>query len=267
MTMRDIQLSICRTLTSIGEPMTVQDLAGEIAVYDSRTQAAMLEAIRILAQHQCIVYDGQTVRATEATKAYMRKPARLSLGLADAIARGLVADLQDLPSVQRLEIGGSIRRRKPIVHDIELVAQVAPAQSTLFGGIDPKAPSMTLTNALRARADTVIRSGPSMTSVILSEPESGRVQVDLFLTADPAAWGMLFFIRTGSLDFVKRALGYWKRATNGGECSDLRLRLADGTPLDTPDEQAVFSQISDHAVKAGMQPVQYIPPQKRTARK
>ena len=103
-----------------------------------------------------------------------------------------------------------------------------------------------------------------MTRVIISEHQV-PVKVDLFQTADPACWGMLYFIRTGSADFVRRALHYWHRAT-AGECNGLRLRLAGNRPVDTPEEDDVFRVISEHAVRAGLRPVPFVPPERRTSR-
>lgn len=266
MTHRDLQLTIVTSLQQIGEPVSIQDLAAEIAAYDSRMQAAMLASVEALARHSCIIVDGDQVSLTSQAEAYLSQPRPLSLRLATDVSASLIRDLDSLPTVQRLEIAGSVRRHKGMVHDIELVALVESQQQNLFGGKDRSAPAMDLTCALRERADTVLKTGPSMTSVIISEPETGHIQVNLFQTADPACWGMLYFIRTGSADFVRRALGYWKTVSAGGECSDLRLRTAGGKALDTPEEKDVFRVLSDHATAARMKPVPYIPPEKRIAR-
>lgn len=164
---------------------------------------------------------------------------RRALDVMRPIAEGLKTDLG--PLAMRLEIAGSIRRGKDQVHDIELCALVEPAPALFHLAQD--APDLHLRDALVARAQVVVKSGSKYTQVILDDPAAGGVAVDLFQTVAPHQWGMMYFIRTGSADFVKRALGHWKTLSNGGYCAANQLRFPDGTLQQTPEEADVFAAL------------------------
>jgi len=183
------------------------------------------------------------------------KAARHALDAIEPLAKQLVTDLEHLAI--RLQIGGSIRRRKPDVGDIELVALVHP-EASLLPAAAP-VPDMRLTEALKARADTVVRSGHKHTQVIIQDPDLGPVTVDLWQTHKPECWGRLLFVRTGSSDFVKRADAYYKQHS-GGRITDLRYYDADGQPQPTFSERDVFTLL-DHV---GPARVPYVPPERRT---
>ena len=263
-----LQLDIVHALIAAEGKSTVPPLFADFGVGGSpRGMRDILNALQPLEDHGVIRRVQNDIHLTEAGAAMAGDHAerRLPLEVAEPIARQLVRDLQEIPGVISLQIAGSIRRRKESIGDIELVALVDAAQADLFG--KPSAsPVMALTCALRARADKVIAAGGAMTRVIISEPEVGRVKVDLFQTCRPECWGMLYVIRTGSADWVRRMLAYWKRCTGGGECKNLRLRLADGTEVDTPEEEDVFGVISRHSTAAGLRPVPFVPPERRTPR-
>jgi len=150
------------------------------------------------------------------------------------------------PLCARIEIAGSIRRQCPTCGDIELCAIV---------------PDGGATEALNLSAALPIRSGQKYTQVIVDIADLGPVTVDFFCTTDPTAWGMLYFIRTGSADFVKRALGYWKKISDGGECRELHLYTGNDTPVPTPEEADVF-----RALSTPERPVAFIPPERRVPR-
>jgi len=169
------------------------------------------------------------------------------------VAEQLQADLD--PLAVRLEIAGSIRRRKCEVRDIELCAMVSSAPALLPNL--PLEPDFRLMEALVARAEVTVKRGSKYAQVILLDEAIGPVKVDLFQTTDPAQWGLLHFVRTGSADFVQRALGYWQKISGGGRCKDLRFHRPDGTLVDTPDERAVFNALN----------CPFVPPQRRIPRK
>ncbi len=112
----------------------------------------------------------------------------LTLAAADKLAAKIRFEL--MPFCERIEIAGSIRRRRPLVNDIDLVAMPLPDQ----------------VNALRARVlryTTPISDGKE---VILSRLANG-VQLDLWLAERPKKdlfsetatnFGALFLSRTGS---------------------------------------------------------------------
>lgn len=119
-----------------------------------------------------------------------------------AIAQAYMREF--LPACERIEIAGSLRRGKPDVKDIELVAIPKPfSASDLFGQ-----PIATM-NALTALIDVgfldllpghdykVIKGGPKYKQIALPE----GINLDLFIVTPPAQWGVLFTIRTGPADF------------------------------------------------------------------
>lgn len=98
------------------------------------------------------------------------------------------------PSCQRIEVAGSLRRRRPEVGDIELVCIPKP-QEDLFGemqyylfGIDQALEKSGLKREL---------DGPRQKRIKI-----GRTYCDLFITT-PEKWGVIFTIRTGDSEFSR----------------------------------------------------------------
>lgn len=134
------------------------------------------------------------------------------------------------------EIAGSIRRQKEFCGDIELVSIPDPKQ-------------------LFALADLVNkRWGPPEIGKFPSKYTRirGGMALDLFWTS-ASCWGVCFFVRTGSAEFVRRGFARWGKVSKGGHSEDCRFRLNNGTLIDTPEEQDVFK-----ALKAP-----FVPPEKR----
>src|SRR6185295_1618805 len=112
----------------------------------------------------------------------------LILKQADKLAAKIVAELA--PFCEQIEVAGSIRRRRPVVNDIDIV--VLPLADQV--------------NALRERVlrnTDPISDGPQ---VILTRLSNG-VQVDLWIaerpkkdlfSSVPTNFGVLFLTRTGS---------------------------------------------------------------------
>lgn len=152
------------------------------------------------------------------------------------MACGLVERLR--PACQRIEIAGSIRRKKTMIGDIEIVAIPTPI-TDLFG--EPA--GTTLVDAtLAAWPVRLIKNGQKYKQFQF-EGKSGEVYtVDLFLQPSPATWGVNFMIRTGSPEFSKRMVT--KRSLGGYMPDDLRVDEArvwrNGVVLDTPEEADVF---------------------------
>lgn len=124
------------------------------------------------------------------------------LSEAEAIARRCVETLR--PYCDRIEIAGSIRRRKPEPGDIEIVA--------IPNGYE-----------LRDMLEEVVETGrdprfapavESLGTVLKGNPHSGRfiqvalpegITLDLFL-ATPENWGLIFAMRTGPAEYSHRVL-------------------------------------------------------------
>lgn len=136
------------------------------------------------------------------------------------------------PNCERIELAGSLRRRKPLVGDIELVA--IPCRPTDLLGAPLTGPTY-LDRFLDDRAVHFTKRGEKYQQFAY-----GRYTVDLFL-ATPATWGSIFTIRTGSADFSRwlvtaqpHGAAPWGLVFQGG-----RLH-AHGRPLATPEEVDVF---------------------------
>lgn len=168
------------------------------------------------------------------------------------------------PACERLSVAGSIRRRKPDVGDIEVVAiPTLIAQPDLFGG-DGGEPR----NLLEERVEELLAAEdltPRRNKV--GQPALGRQNklltfrgfaLDLFIT-DADRWAVTFAIRTGPSDFshalvTPRNQMARDRETGGSICAGLchpwlevkgwRVRHRDDHEVyPTPTEESVFKQL------------------------
>ena len=100
------------------------------------------------------------------------------------------------PYCERIEIAGSIRRRKPECGDIELVAipKIEPVVDLLGETVDQRS----LLDQVLLDRYTVLKGKDKYKQVLVDD-----VPVDIFIQPDPATWGVNFAIRTGSADFAK----------------------------------------------------------------
>lgn len=161
------------------------------------------------------------------------------------------------PAMDRIEVAGSIRRQKPIVGDIELVAIVADREKLL-----------------KLVGDVGQTIKPSVPGVIpwTPKPESRYIRVrleegmnlDLFI-ANPDNWGGLFLMRTGSASgsdgnafngFVPGCFSRWKKLSGGGRMTEVMPTMPDGTQLPVYEEQDFFDLLE----------MDFVPPVERTAR-
>jgi DNA polymerase/3'-5' exonuclease PolX len=142
------------------------------------------------------------------------------------------------PHCDRIEIAGSIRRKKPFVKDIEIVAIPKPYDVGLF----------------ESGIATVVKEWPKVkgelpckyTQRILPE----GIALDLFF-ADKENWGLIYAMRTGSADYSHKVLGTgWVqsgyRSVEGYLCSN-------GKRIAVPEEEDLFRLIG----------VNYVEPEKR----
>ena len=147
------------------------------------------------------------------------------------VAERLVAALR--PHCLRIEIAGSLRRERPLVGDIEIVA--IPIRPTdLFGApVKGKTP---LDVFLDSKGITFTRRGERYQQFAY-----GRHTVDLFLpTAE--TWGSIFTIRTGSWEFSRWLVT--SQAAGGAAPNTIQPRdgrlYESGRLLATPEEVDVF---------------------------
>ncbi len=150
------------------------------------------------------------------------------------IANDLLLRLR--PLCERVEIGGSIRRGKADVKDIEIVA-VPNFQTDMFGGT-------LLNHSLDIfpweHEGAVEKNGHKYKKVALN----AGINLDVFIVTPPAQWGVQMVIRTGPSDFshwivTKKSLGgalpdaYFVK---DGSIWDGR----DGSKFNTPEEKDFF---------------------------
>lgn len=93
---------------------------------------------------------------------------------------------------QRIEIAGSIRREKPEVGDIEIVA-IPCFIADLFG-----VPSQSALDTLDWNDfGGVVKAGSKYKQIKLHQ----GVNLDLFIVTPPAQWGVQFILRTGPKEY------------------------------------------------------------------
>jgi len=189
--------------------------------------------------------------------------------VADQVRRHLV------PHCHRIEIAGSIRRCRPDVGDIEIVALPRRGEVTPPGSLFPVEGSMLHDWAMHEAVAAGIRwikPGTSVlqpwepnpdarylraalptTKVVMGVGDVETIQegtLDLFL-ATPENWGLILLIRTGSWAFSRALVTHSRRA--GYPCEDGYLRH-DGKLVETPEEEDVFDLLG----------LEWVEPQQRT---
>jgi DNA polymerase/3'-5' exonuclease PolX len=175
--------------------------------------------------------------------------ARIPLAEAEALA----AELVDLlaPFCQRLEIVGSIRRRKPDVGDIELLAiPILDLEFDLFGDATGAAASLLDDQCLvlleqGTLAHRLDKNGRSAFGSRYKRLLYKGVGLDLFSCLPPAQWGVLSVIRTGSSSFAHRLVS----PTERGGWMPPRCHISDGALwrdgqiVETREEAGLFREI------------------------
>lgn len=127
---------------------------------------------------------------------------RIPLAEAQAVAEQFIRRIRDV--CVRVEVAGSIRRQRPDVGDIEIVAiaHIEPPFPDMFGApvlgsdvdrLHERLNSMLLTDEVRKREP--VAWGPKHKRLIYA-----GCPVDLFVTTE-AQWGVILAIRTGPADF------------------------------------------------------------------
>lgn len=162
------------------------------------------------------------------------------------------------PTCVRLEIAGSIRREKPEVKDIELVAVVedydkAFSALTQFGKfIKPGVPDIIPWPA---------RAGGRYYRMLLNE----GVKLDFFV-ASPKNWGGVFAMRTGSATgpdgnpfqgFIPGMYKRWKKISGGGRMTEALPTYPTGEQISLPEEEDFFKVLQ----------VQWVHPSERVSSK
>lgn len=169
----------------------------------------------------------------------------LPLAVARDVANQLVGYLK--PNCKRIEVAGSIRRCKPEIGDIEIMAVPTVA---LYDQLDEWLATGQIRHADPKRWGNRQRSFMLSTGRVTITPLDGKqylnfnesFQVDLFLQPDPSTWGVNMLLRTGSAEFSRKMVT--KRSAGGfmPDCYQVRdARVWAGAKLlETPEEQDIF---------------------------
>lgn len=154
-----------------------------------------------------------------------------------AQATRIAAELMELlhPACERIDIAGSIRRRRPDVADVELVLvpRITPTARDLFGNVVATENELdTLCQALKAQG--LLRDRPDRNGTPAWGSRHKRAlykgfPVDLFSVIEPAQHGVVMVLRTGCAEFSKRVV---TQAKKGGSLPD-RFFVRDGALWET----------------------------------
>ena len=119
------------------------------------------------------------------------------------IAQRVKATLE--PYCERIEIAGSVRRRKAEVKDLEIVAIPKVMKTGLFDSVMERHPGF----CKAVEQWPAIKGKPTGKYTQRTLPEG--LVLDLFM-AEANNWGLILAIRTGSADYSHRVLaGGWVR--------------------------------------------------------
>lgn len=174
---------------------------------------------------------------------------KMPLDEALKIAEDVVKELS--PYCERIEIAGSIRRRKSTVKDIEIVC--IPKQkeivardlfdSTVSYVRDPKFVS-TINNWKKVKG---CPAKGKYTQRVLPQ----GIKVDIFTTS-PEQWGLTLAIRTGSADYTRFALMVGLKKVGCKSIEGMVMRNRKMIPI--REEKELFDLLG----------IDYLPPEKRS---
>jgi len=127
---------------------------------------------------------------------------------AEALAEACVNLLE--PKCYEIKYAGSIRRMKPEVGDIEIVADPMPGvpDDQLFALPAPNKSALDYFDY--SKIGKIVKNGPRYKKIELPE----GINLDLFIVLPPATFGVILAIRTGPADFSRlmvthRSTGGW----------------------------------------------------------
>lgn len=181
---------------------------------------------------------------------------RWPLAEAEGIAGELLALLAS--SCERIEIAGSIRRKKSTCGDVELLCIPKPSDNLFHtDALDEGVTALLVASppilAMRPSIKGITAYGPK--NKLLVHVKSG-IGVDIFST-DAENWGMALLIRTGSREFNIRVMARLKQLGMSGHAypkpGQGAITSSSGADIFCPDEDIVFRNLG----------WAYLPPEKR----
>lgn len=155
------------------------------------------------------------------------------------------------PGCKRIQIAGSVRRKKLAVDDIELVAEplIVPVLNLFGDQIGEHNLLHELLESLKANGrigldDQVRRDGLRYKRFVHSDHSDLRaISIDLFIVIPPAQWGVILALRTGPALYSQWLVT--QRSRGGALHDDSYIRDGavwyDGQPLPMPEEADLFS--------------------------
>jgi DNA polymerase/3'-5' exonuclease PolX len=152
------------------------------------------------------------------------------------------------PACERIQIAGSIRRRKETVKDVEIVLIPKTEPTGMFGDGPPASLQFQLVQewasvgVFRHRLDKNGRPacGPRFQRLIFE-----GMPLDVFCVLPPAQWGLILAIRTGPWEFSKRMM----TPKHLGGMLPMGCKVQDGQlwdrqqPIPLPEEEDVFRHL------------------------
>lgn len=161
----------------------------------------------------------------------------MELTAARQIAERIVSDIG--PRCAQVQIGGSIRRCKPNVKDIEIV--LIPADRVgLITALGPHG------RFIKPGTPDIIDWEPKPDAKYLRMLLDGDIKCDIFL-GTPQNWGGLFAMRTGSgtgpnglPGFTAGLFAAWKTHSGGGRMTDCMPTTTAGVQIEVPTEEVFF---------------------------
>jgi DNA polymerase (family 10) len=167
------------------------------------------------------------------------------LAEATEVAENLITLLR--PACERIEVAGSVRRKKNLVGDVELLAisKTAPVYLNLtpdwpcleFVHLDARVLEMIAAKILDYRLNKRGSKTYGRWNKLLVHVPSG-IPVDLFATT-PSMWGLALLVRTGSKAFNIRVMQRCKQLGLRGHAYS-PIEDGGGNPLPCESEDQVF---------------------------
>jgi len=174
---------------------------------------------------------------------------KIDLTEAESIANKVRQHLS--PAMDRVEVAGSIRRRKQVVGDIEICG--IPADRERLIGL-----LADLGKHIKPGVPGAVPWTPKVEAKYLRVRLAEGMNLDVFL-GTPENWGGLFMMRTGSgasPDGNTGIFGRWKKLSGGGRMTECMPTMPTGEQLWIPEEQDFFDLLE----------MDFVPPEERIAK-
>ncbi len=153
-----------------------------------------------------------------------RRSKRVALGRAWPFAQELITYLQKVAGVEAVELGGSLRRMRSTIGDIDLLAAAEDSSGVM--------------EAFTTRKDVgrVLGKGETKASVEFTHGLQAQLWVH-----PPEHWGTALVYATGSKDHNVRLREYALK--KGYSLSEHSLKREDGSEVFCPDEECVYKTL------------------------